>query len=329
MNHKIPCHVIQDLLPLYVEKITGELTGKDIEEHLNSCDDCKAIYDRMKKELDTSFDEYRQETKREINYLKTLKMKNIRNIICGAGAAVALVLAGIGGKLFIIGSPTESYMTTYIDVDDAQIHVGGMFWDSASVYSRYKLKEQEDGTKKLVIYACLTSGWNRKGVFNITIEREDVDVQVDIGGAVVKSDGTLISKMANDLYRAKNPYIGDVSANGRLADILKLWENMGGFKNELQTSEKPYGWILRREESVLNSAAFESQMKDYGCVFLALIDNLGEITWIYTVETQEGAVERQTTLTMEEASEYLGAPVKSFGDSPEKVQDLLDRLVLS
>ena len=109
---------------------------------------------------------------------------------------------------------------------------------------------------------------------------------------------------------------------------MRIGEELGGFKSELQTAAEPYGWILKHEDSVRNSAVFESRMKDYGCVLLALIDNLGEIAWVYTVETEDGAIERQTVLTALEASEYLEAPVKSFGESPEKVQELLDRIGL-
>ncbi len=326
MKHKIPCYMIQDLLPLYIDGLTGEPTAKDIEEHLNTCGDCRASYDRMKADMGQVMDEQRSEAGREIDYLKALRTRNIRNIICGMAAAAAVAMTAVGVKLFVIGSPSEAYMITYLDVDQEQIHVGGIFQGSASVYGRHKIVRQEDGTQKLVIYACLASGWNREGAFNVTVDRSEVENQVDIGGATVEDDGTVISKMANELYGAKNPYIGDVSADGRLARILDIGGEMGGFTSELQTVSEPYGWTLHHKDSVRNSAAFESRMKDYGCVMLALIDNLGEIGWTYTVETEQGPVERQTTLTAQEASEYVGDSVKSFGQSPQKVQELLDRL---
>ena len=328
MNHKISCCMIQDLLPLYVDGLTSEETAREIEEHPESCGSCRESCERMKAGMNAPLNEGKQEKKREINYLKTVRNRNIRNMVCAAGAVILAVLAGIGLKLFVIGFQSESYTITYMDVSEDQIHTGGVFWSSGYVYGRHKLVRQNDGTQKLVVYACLASGWNRNGEFNLILNMEDVDGQVDIGGAVVKRDGTVISKMANDLYEARNPYIGDVSANGRLAGVLRLGEQMGGFKNELQTTKEPYGWILKREDSVLNSAVFEARMRDYGCVLLALIDNLGEITWRYTVETEDGAVQRETTLTAGEASEYLEAPIKSFGENPEMVQEMLDRLAL-
>lgn len=322
---KIPCHLIQDLLPVYADGLTSRQTAQDIEGHLENCAECRESYEKMKAAMGRSMDRGREENRKEIDYVKTVKSRDIRNIICAAAISVLVILTGIGAKLFVIGSPSEAYMTTYIDVDEKQIHIGGAFWNSALVYSSHKLVRQKDGTQKLVVYACLASKWNRNGVFNLTLDREDVERQVDIGGTVVKSDGTLISKTANELYKAKNPFIGDASASGRLTGILQIEEQLGGFKNELQTVAEPYGWTLRYEDNVRSCAAFESRMKDYGCVLLALIDNLGEITWIYTAETEEGTIERETVLTVQEASEYLNAPVKSFGESPEKVQELLDK----
>lgn len=328
MSHEISCEMIQDLLPLYLDDLTREATAREIEEHLNTCDSCRGSYEKMKAALEIRQGEQQREAAREIQYLKGLKRRTVGTIIGAVAAALLVTGAGIWMKLFLIGSPSDAYFCMYLNSDENQIYAGGAFGDSASVYVRHKLVKQPDGTQKLVVYKCLASGWNRNGVFNITLNMEDVEQQVEINGAIVKKDGTVITKTANELYRARNPYIGDVSANGRLAGILRMGEQLGGFKSRLQTTQEPYGWTLIHEDSVRNSAAFESRMRDYACVLLALTDNLGEMTWIYTVETVEGAVERATVWTEEEASEYLGAPVKSFRESPEKVQELLDLLEL-
>lgn len=34
------CRIIQDLLPLYAEKLTSDVTDKEVEEHLKSCPEC-------------------------------------------------------------------------------------------------------------------------------------------------------------------------------------------------------------------------------------------------------------------------------------------------
>ncbi len=54
-------------------------------------------------------------------------------------------------------------------------------------------------------------------------------------------------------------------------------------------------------------------MKAYACVLIALTDNLGQVSWNYTVELEQGPVLRHGTITEEECGEMVGAPVKTFG----------------
>lgn len=138
--------------------------------------------------------------------------------------------------------------------------------------------------------------------------------------------GNVISRQANELFAAKNPYVGNMSSNGRIAQLLGISNTFGSFKNELQTNEEPYSWTLNFEDSVSNSAVFEKKMKGYSCVIIALIGNLGEVRWNYTVETESGAAERSGKITEKECSEWLGASVRPFAESPEGVQQLLNIL---
>ena len=43
----LPCHIVRDLLPSYLEHLTGPETEADICEHLESCPDCRAARDAM------------------------------------------------------------------------------------------------------------------------------------------------------------------------------------------------------------------------------------------------------------------------------------------
>lgn len=329
MNNKIPCDMIQDLLPLYVEGLTRKTTSKEIEGHLEACSRCRESHEQMKASMEAGTEEQKQEAEREIDYLKTVRRRNIRNIILGAAAVFVVMAAAIGVKLFFTGSPTDSYVLTYLETDGEGIHAGGTFYGSASVYAGHKLVKQPDGTQKLVVYACLASVWNRQGVFNLDLDLASVERQIEIGGAVVMKDGTVISRLANELYRARNPYVGDAPADGRLAEALGIAWRAGSFTNELRTSSEPYGWTLHFQDSVRNSQLMEADMKSYACVLLALTDNLGEVAWTYTVETAQGTVERRGGLTEQEASGYLEEDVKAFGADPRKVQELLDLLGLN
>ena len=329
MSRKIPCDIIKDLMPLYVEGLTSEATGREIEAHLEGCGECRDLYKRMKQEVEGGKDAGGSAKAGEIDYLKKVKRRNLRNVVLGACAVFLAMVLALSIKLFMIGYPSDSYMITYTDMNDGQVRVGGTFYDSASVFSRYKIVRKDDGTEEMVIYACLPSPWNRSGTFNLEVGLPPEGTQLDIRGMTVKSNGEVVSRQANELYKAKNPYIGDASANGRLAGLVGISRSLGNFKNELQTSKEPYGWTLEFEDSTSNSAVFEEKMKGYACMLIALTGNLGEVEWNYTVELEDGPVQRSGRMTEAECSEYVGAPVKSFADSPEGVQALLDLLEIS
>ena len=46
---KTECSVVRDLLPLYVEDMVSEETAEHINEHLATCEECKAELERLKE----------------------------------------------------------------------------------------------------------------------------------------------------------------------------------------------------------------------------------------------------------------------------------------
>lgn len=327
-KHEIPCEIISDLLPLYVDGLTSDGTNRQIRHHLETCEGCRENYQRMKETLAGEEAEKQRESGQEIDYLKKLRRKGFKRILLGAALAIVFILAAAFLKLFVIGYPSNSYQITYADVRDQHLALGGSFYDSASVYNRYKMIERRDGTTELIIYVCLPSAWNRSGVFNLDIDLSQIKTDLAVNGLTVKRDGTVITKLANELYQAKHPYVGDMPANGRLAQLLRIGDTLGNYNNELQTSQEPYGWTFDFGDRVADPKVFEAKMKSYSSILMALIDNLYEVSWSYMVETDSGPTERRRKTTREECSDWLGTPLKNFSDSPERVQKLLDLLAI-
>lgn len=327
MNHRIPCEVIRDLMPLHVDGHTSAATDSRIGEHLEECGECKKLYERMKVDAESSACSVQAHTG-DMDGLKKVKAGNLRNVLFGTAAVLALLFLAAFVKLFFLGHPTDSYLVTYANVNGTQLNVGGVFYGSADVLGRYKLVPVENGTEELVIYACLPSAWNRRGSFNLELPMPSQGTQIEFNGITIKSDGTVIGKLANRLFMARNPYVGDMSANGRLAGELGIAGTCGSFKNELQTTKEPYGWTLNFENSVSSPAVFEEKMKAYSCVLIALTDNLEQVDWNYTVELEQGPVQRSGKMTEQDCSEYLGEAVKTFAESPERVQRLCGKLGL-
>lgn len=51
MKKDLTCSIVQDLLPNYIEKLTGDDTNHTIEEHLITCESCTKEYNQMTAEI--------------------------------------------------------------------------------------------------------------------------------------------------------------------------------------------------------------------------------------------------------------------------------------
>lgn len=319
MKNKIPCEMVQDLLPLYVEELTQEKTNEEIQNHLDECPTCEKKLQDMKMSIEKVETGSEGVKTLEIDYLKKIKSNNRKKIIMGIGVTLIVgILFGIL-KLYVWGYPVRTYDTD-LKVEGKSISINGYFYDSSSVYSHYKIDEK-DGERYLVVYACLPSLWNHKDSFEIKYIMNDSDDLI-INGDKVSSDGKIIEKMAQELYGAQNIYLGDMSSNGKIADILGIDSKLGDYINELQTKKEPYGWNFKFSEEISknNEIKFNACMESYSYVLLALVENCGEISWTYSIDGKL-SIEK---ITETDASETLGRDIKEYSKSVEQVQKLLD-----
>ena len=112
------CKVVQDLLPNYIEKLTNEETSKYIEAHLKECNECKAMFDNMKKEIKLNIN---KRDEREVKYIKKFsnKMKRLKFILL---AIIMVFLIIIGRKAIILKTMQDNVMK-YKDQTNFQITI--------------------------------------------------------------------------------------------------------------------------------------------------------------------------------------------------------------
>jgi len=65
MNEIIPCDIIQDLLPLYVDGLTRETTSRELEMHLARCSRCRECFERMRRGIEEEKSLQQQEAYRD------------------------------------------------------------------------------------------------------------------------------------------------------------------------------------------------------------------------------------------------------------------------
>lgn len=94
MNKKLPCYIVSDLLPLYQDDILSEQTKKDIDKHLNECEDCKKKLMAMKIDV--------QSTNVELKSNPLKKVRFYQKMLTVLGAIIAFIL-GACAPIAIVG----------------------------------------------------------------------------------------------------------------------------------------------------------------------------------------------------------------------------------
>lgn len=358
-TNNIPCALIKDLLPSYTENLTSPKTAELVGEHLATCQDCREAYERMCGEITAEATGEAEEgvgetviatASPEIDYLKKVRNTGRKKII--AAVLTVLLLAGgaVFAKVYLYGSPIEDFhMMVSSQSAEASTESGkiGEYEDfmifscwieksRGQAFTHYKIKDTDEG-KEVVLYAAPASIFHRETTMQIQIP-EDLAESITIKGDTYGEHGW-ITKKAKELFAARNPYIGDISADQKLANILGVGEKLGSYKNKLDTEEKegfeyPYGWQLIFDEAWKEGEVSRKndRMKAYAYALIALIDNCGEISWTYTTEDGATHTERVRVSdwddehSQENISPYVRRELKDYAKYDYTVQTLLSQL---
>jgi len=173
----------------------------------------------------------------------------------------------------------------------------------------------------LIVAAFLLLGSNRSNPATN-------DGQTQTGGEVTADAETQAAEL---LYEARNPYVGDVSADGKLLRAIvqarpdSLFADLA-YKTELQTSEEPYEFHFLLETDVTGGTVLDQDLSATAVLMLALTDNLGKVQWQYTALMDDGTEDQIISyVDIDQAQSLLGVDnLKAYAESPEKVRELLE-----
>lgn len=114
----LPCYLVRDLLPLYHDKLCAPDTVRDVEEHLDGCEDCRAALAALDAPEEKSVPD--TEDLQRAQALQMLQRKLVRSrILTVVISILAVVLVLFAGVYF-----THAYFSTrYIDADPSALHV--------------------------------------------------------------------------------------------------------------------------------------------------------------------------------------------------------------
>ena len=322
-DHKLPCPVVRDLLPSYIEGLTEAETSAAVAAHLEGCPDCKARYEAMRAPAQAE----QPPAAPEVDYLKTVRRRNHLKILGAVAGVLLAVIAGVALKLFVIGSPVGPEGTAIFTApveNGLELQVASI--SSANAFTGWNIREDED-TITITARSVLVSPWNRDGTATLSIPLRPEIREVRVFGETVWQDGLSISVRTQNLMRYKTPYVGDASAVNALISQLDLDY---AHTLELHTDAEPYGLTIHMGKVIDPSRYFIMEQAAYE--LLALVDNLSVVRWDdpsgaameYTLEAMNAAL----PALVEQYNAAHGtdwtapASIKDWGSDPFHFQQL-------
>ena len=342
MKNDLTCAVVGDLLPSYIDGLASEETGAAVRAHLSQCEHCRARYEAMKK----ATGDIAAEDAREVDYLKTVRRKRRKAVAIAVICTAAALLCALAAKTFVIGAPAQPGEFSY-SVSTVENTLELKAWPA--VYGHYRIAlaqnnvRVEDGTAYITVrkIAAVQQAIDvtPEMVKTVTVDLTQVDT-VYLCGALLWQDGLTIRQSTNQLYEFRVDYVGDNSA------VSALWSQLdpgyGAYTISLQTEAAPYGFTVAFQQPLdsRQRATVHAHMVKAGESMLALVGNLGVVSWTY--EDSDGEAHSES-ITLEEVNASLPGKVelynqvygtdwealpsvKDYAASPATLQQLADLL---
>lgn len=318
---KIPCEMIQDLLPSYIDELTSDVTNREVKMHLGECEQCKNVFEQMK----TPDMEATVKEEKEIDFLKKTKKRHQKHIILCAAIVWAIAVMVFCARYYFAGQYMNTdYLAYNLDVSDAELSVA-VNTTSEQGIQKIDISEAE-GVVEISV-RCVPKSFFYKTTANQKYVASEKIRQVWIGDRIIWANGEAISPLTSALYAVYNPYIGNMPSNGKIVNALNMTAYTGGFTNELQTSEEPYVWkmIFENDFSLDRQEVFEERLKMYAYIYLAQIGNLNEVEFEYKIDGKT----KTLSVTSSDASEFAGVEIKSVGTDINLLEALVRKTELS
>lgn len=339
----LPCDIVRDLLPSYAEGLTSEMTARSIENHLKSCAACSEALAAMQSDdrsvicaISADADvppgdntSPKGETK-EIDYLKKVRRRFITGIVICVIAALAFLCFFWAFQFrFYSYDMSMSNVNCSVHVEDNVVEFGGAAKEEYAAVGDIKF-DYDDGVVSITGEMRRKMPWNRSD-FREKFTAYKYVKQVWVGDELVWENGKTVPEDVRKLYSVKNPYVGDVMADGMVMLTLRIQSDFGIYSTELQTTTQPYGWTIKFEDPIDAGGKDLDKQLDLlrrdSYMMIALIDNLGYMKWEYrTLESDEL---KTLTVTKEEATQALGSDIKKCAENTETLRAAMEKFDIS
>ena len=326
MKNNLTCELVEDLMPSYIDGLTNDVTNTAVREHLSHCDKCKAKLDTMKEPC--SEDKIELE-KKEIDFLKKNRRKNIRTKLISLIAVVLVVIIAVGTLPYLGKERLSEYALLYdLEVQGNTFKVTLVPTDNDKIITDVERSSYGLGEHGIEVKGRKRSLFDNKESFTWEYTYPGAVKTFKLGDKILWEDGEYISDITAEVFNhAHPPYVGDVTANAGLAYSLEIERYVGDYTTKLHTIAEPYGWSMILSYEILPEYAGEKEalMRKYSYVLLALVDNVDYITFEYEIFNSDGDDEkRQLTTTRAQADEYFGDDIRKCSEDINELQKLME-----
>lgn len=308
MKDNLPCAVVRDLLPIYVEGLTEPETNAAVEAHLKTCPACTARLAAMRAPEPPP----EAETAKEVDYLKKVKRRSWKRVVLAVLVTVLVLMGALAAKLFLLGSAAgPESMVFYVEQSDEILSLRISSAVSANAYWGWNTKSQ-DGVVEISAREGLVSPLHSTASAKLDIPLEGVQ-EVYLCGRLIWQEGTITAgqalKQFETLYEARTPYVGNPSALNEVAQALNL-SRLGSYTFRLQTGTEPYGWTVDFTQEI---EGLTNELMPYlAPQMLAVVGNLGTVSW--TCPDDQGNPQTHT-ITLEEVNARLAELTDAYNDA--------------
>ena len=311
MSDKLSCHIVKDLLPLMADGLVSEETSQEINEHLETCEDCRRAYAAMTGAEETAQQEQKAQDEAQIDYLKKVRKRSKLPAVMVACAAV-LVLAVLVVKIFVTGRSDVQLYVSAEPIGTRSVNLAAVTYSSSQAISGIDVTENDGVLTVCAKTVPVAIRWNDTYVIQYTA-RSEIKQIVDATGRVLWEKGVVINEHVGTLFTKKVKYVGNASA------VSELNRAVWGYNSvltdgpmTLQTKTEPYGvqFVIGNGETRVNiqdTDVFSRYiMRKHACKILALVENLGYVEY-KVVSGGDDSGEKEVfsfKVTAEEALEY-------------------------
>lgn len=85
------CNIILDLIPLYIDECCSEQSAVIVKEHINTCEECRAVYESMNTSSQIEAPVLPAKTPQRVNYWKASVLQSV--LLFSSFAAITLGVA--------------------------------------------------------------------------------------------------------------------------------------------------------------------------------------------------------------------------------------------